>query len=173
MGRSAGQVRSESIKRWSAGAGFVAMLLEYNVMCIPALGYIAQFHASSHEVLAMEAKMLQRLTGCPRSTFTKQAMFIILGSNVINIILNYILIFGKFGFPQFGLEGAGIATLMSRIFMVLLMVLLLKYHSKLKCYFNEIWDESYSRDTGRDSKFLELGHVGRYFGSVSRASSIH
>ena len=48
---------------------------------------------------------------------TKHAMIITLIANVINIALNYILIFGNFGFPALGLDGAGIATLISRLFM--------------------------------------------------------
>ena len=48
---------------------------------------------------------------------TKKAMQIIITCNVINIASNYILIFGKFGFPELGLEGAGYATLFSRIIM--------------------------------------------------------
>lgn len=32
----------------------------------------------------------------------------------INLILNYLLIFGKFGFPKLGVEGAAIATVISR-----------------------------------------------------------
>lgn len=47
-------------------------------------------------------------------SFTKQAMIIVIGSNLINIGLNYILIFGKLGFPAMGLNGAGWATLISR-----------------------------------------------------------
>ncbi len=48
---------------------------------------------------------------------TKHAMIITLMANVINIALNYVLIFGNFGFPALGLDGAGIATLIARLFM--------------------------------------------------------
>lgn len=48
-------------------------------------------------------------------TDTKTAMWILLGGNVLNIIGNYILIYGKLGFPEMGLLGAGISTLFSRI----------------------------------------------------------
>lgn len=50
---------------------------------------------------------------------TKNAMYVTLAANVLNILLNYILIFGKWGFPEMGILGAGIATLISRIFMAL------------------------------------------------------
>lgn len=46
---------------------------------------------------------------------TKLPMWIILGSNVVNVIGNYILIFGHFGAPELGLVGAGISTLAARI----------------------------------------------------------
>lgn len=45
---------------------------------------------------------------------TALPMWMILGSNVLNIIGNYLLIFGKFGCPEMGLAGAGISTLLAR-----------------------------------------------------------
>jgi multidrug resistance protein, MATE family len=51
-------------------------------------------------------------------------MVVSIVANLMNIGLNYILIFGKFGFEPMGLLGAGIATLLSRILMPLLMILL-------------------------------------------------
>lgn len=52
---------------------------------------------------------------------TRQAMVVTITGNVLNIVLNYILIFGKLGFPALGLNGAGYATLISRVFMAVLM----------------------------------------------------
>lgn len=52
-------------------------------------------------------------------TDTKLSMWILLGGNVLNIIGNYILIYGKLGMPELGLAGAGASTLISRILMVM------------------------------------------------------
>ena len=38
-----------------------------------------------------------------------------IGGNVINILGNWVLIYGVAGFPELGLLGAGISTLVSRI----------------------------------------------------------
>ena len=51
-------------------------------------------------------------------TDTKTAMWILLSGNILNIVGNYILIFGKCGMPELGLLGAGIATLLSRMAML-------------------------------------------------------
>lgn len=46
--------------------------------------------------------------------FTRESMLISLGMNIIHVILNYLLIFGQFGFPELGVEGAAISTVVSR-----------------------------------------------------------
>ena len=45
---------------------------------------------------------------------TKTPMKINVASNIANVIMNYILIFGRFGMPQMGVTGAGLATFISR-----------------------------------------------------------
>lgn len=42
-------------------------------------------------------------------------LWIMLGGVMVNIVMNYILIFGHFGAPALGLAGAGIATLIARL----------------------------------------------------------
>ncbi len=46
---------------------------------------------------------------------TKAAMIVAVIANAVNIILNYIFIFGRCGFEEMGTYGAGLATLISRI----------------------------------------------------------
>ncbi|ARV14487.1 MATE family efflux transporter [Polaribacter sp. SA4-12] len=65
-------------------------------------------------------------------SMTKYPMYATLLSNIINIILNYLLIFGKFGFPEMGIVGAAYGTLISRIVMVVYLWLLLRYKERSK-----------------------------------------
>lgn len=46
---------------------------------------------------------------------TKMPMWIILGSNALNIAGNYALIYGHWGAPELGIVGAGLSTLAARI----------------------------------------------------------
>ncbi len=63
-------------------------------------------------------------------SMTKYPMYATLIANIVNIILNYFLIFGKFGFPEMGIVGAAYGTLASRIIMVVHLWLLLRYKKR-------------------------------------------
>lgn len=67
-------------------------------------------------------------------TDTKVSMWILLGGNVLNIIGNYILIYGKLGLPEMGLVGAGISTLTARILMVLVYLALFFHTPRYRVY---------------------------------------
>ena len=55
-------------------------------------------------------------------TDAKVSMWILVIGNALNIVGNYVLIYGKCGLPEMGLYGAGVSTLMSRVIMLLLFV---------------------------------------------------
>ena len=65
---------------------------------------------------------------------TKYPMYATILANVINIILNYLLIFGSFGFPKLGIVGAAIGTLFSRIIMVYFLWMIFKSKDKFRPY---------------------------------------
>lgn len=54
---------------------------------------------------------------CEGLSNTRMALFISIIGNIINIILNYLLIYGKFGFPELGYIGSAWASFISRVFM--------------------------------------------------------
>lgn len=67
---------------------------------------------------------------------TRTPMWVMIGGNVLNVVGNYFLIFGTFGFPEWGLVGAGVATLSSRIFMSVVLALIIFFTEKYKIYRN-------------------------------------
>ncbi len=72
-------------------------------------------------------------------SLTKYPMYVTLIGNIVNIIVNYLFIFGKFGCPKLGIIGAGIGTLVSRLMMPLLMWVILKKNIRTRHYFDFNW----------------------------------
>ena len=71
-------------------------------------------------------------------SLTKYPMYATIVANVLNIIINYILIFGKFGFPEMGIVGAAVGTLVSRFVMLFYLWWLLAKREKSKPYVTQI-----------------------------------
>ncbi|MDR1671491.1 MAG: MATE family efflux transporter [Alistipes sp.] len=65
---------------------------------------------------------------------TRVAMTITIISNVVNIVFNWLLIYGNWGFPQMGAAGAGLATLISRILMPVMLIGYLAWHQSMRRY---------------------------------------
>jgi len=65
---------------------------------------------------------------------TRPGMYATLLSNVMNVILNYFLIFGYWIFPKMGIEGAAIGTFIARCCMLLFMVLYVGLDKRFKTY---------------------------------------
>lgn len=67
-------------------------------------------------------------------TETRTSMWILLSGNFLNIIGNYVLIYGKAGMPEMGVVGAGVSTLLSRIVMVALFLVVFLSRKKMRPY---------------------------------------
>lgn len=70
---------------------------------------------------------------------TRIAMVTVIIANAINILLNYIFIFGKCGFEPMGAVGAGYATLLSRTLQCVMMVAYFFTSSKFRLYTAELF----------------------------------
>ena len=88
-------------------------------------------------------------------TDTKTPMWLLIGGNVLNIFGNWVLIYGHFGFPEMGLLGAGIATLASRILMLIAFVFIFFIGKRYQPY-----KEGFLSGKINRSDFLQLNKLG-------------
>lgn len=70
---------------------------------------------------------------------TRTPMWILLGCNLLNIVGNWILIYGQLGMPEMGLLGAGIATLISRIVMLQAFLFIFTRTKRYELYLRDFW----------------------------------
>lgn len=102
---------------------------------------------------------------------TKVSMTVIIASNVMNIIGNYVLIYGKAGFPEMGLLGAGISTLAARIFTVAAMAGYVFFNKRMKEYVAGFRSKAESR--GLLGKVTRLGiPIGLQMGMETASFSL-
>ncbi|AXP83035.1 Multidrug resistance protein NorM [Mariniflexile rhizosphaerae] len=71
-------------------------------------------------------------------SMTRYPMYATIVANILNVVFNYLLIFGKFGFPEMGIVGAAYGTLISRMIMVWHIWFLLKRKEKSKAFVTHI-----------------------------------
>lgn len=88
-------------------------------------------------------------------SLTRISMIVVIFSNVINVVLNYVLIYGKMGFPELGLNGAGWASFISRVVMGLWMAAYIFYGHRTKIYRAGFAIGNYSRKL--INKMLHIG----------------
>ncbi|MDR4887089.1 MATE family efflux transporter [Fredinandcohnia sp. QZ13] len=71
--------------------------------------------------------------------FTRDTMYVTIGMNILNVIGNYIFIFGPFGLPVLGVEGVAISTSFSRLVGLLVIAYLLIKRVKHGLHFKKIF----------------------------------
>ncbi len=160
-----GQKRTEPIKRLSIGAllfGAVLSLSLFVAACITPEGLMSLFTTSSeikaegvqylrvmkysYLIFAMTMLFLSML----RSVETVRVGFwVSVSTLVVNISLNYLLIYGNLGFPALGTTGAAIATLSARVAeLVIVAVYVFGMDKKLKWRLKDLltWDKLLIKD---------------------------
>ncbi|MCR8660233.1 MATE family efflux transporter [Paenibacillus endoradicis] len=85
--------------------------------------------------------------------YTKQAMYVSLGMNIVHIIANYALIFGHFGMPELGVQGAAISSVLSRGLAIIVFFWLLYRVMEVRIEFNHY----FSLSKAYISKILSIG----------------
>ncbi len=120
------------------------------------------------------------------TTDTATPMWIILGADVLNILGNYMLIFGKWGCPELGLRGAGISTLVARTLGAVAIVVVIAVRKRYKVYWKamcglhagktrryRVWVTSYPLmiQSGVECGLWSFGAVvSGWFGKIQLAS---
>lgn len=120
------------IHHWYNTGTLFALLLSVCTIVILSLFYPLMTYMGQEEIVVETARpyfTLITVSILPFLFFSLQrqfleglgntfvAMAITLGTNLLNIALNWVFIFGHFGLPAMGAMGAGIATLISRLLM--------------------------------------------------------
>ena len=76
---------------------------------------------------------------------THMPMWILIGSNVLNVLGNWLLIYGIGGLPEMGLTGAGVATLLSRFAMWATFAVIFHLTDRYKKYSHDFWKASVNK----------------------------
>nr|WP_297172474.1 MATE family efflux transporter [uncultured Agathobaculum sp.] len=180
--------------------GALAMLMFAIVLLFPA--QLLSLLSNDAAVIAEGAKYFQIicftyviftvtniLVASLRSIGIVKIGYIIAGSTlIINVCLNYCLIYGNLGFPELGVRGAAIATLVARCAELMIVIYYLKHREhRLKLTLKKLLhiDTSYIRDYARVSspvlinqalwgvaQMVQTGILGHLGGDVTAANAI-
>lgn len=88
-------------------------------------------------------------------SFTRAAMTISLSANLLNIILNYLLVFGNWGFPKMGMMGSCWASFISRCLMAVAMFVFVYFNKDFKKYWVKFKEVKFSWTLSK--KILGIG----------------
>ena len=84
------------------------------------------------------------------------SMTLLMIGNLLNIFGNWVLIYGKLGFPEMGLTGAGISTLVSRALILLVFVVFIFKSKKMNEYARAVKEALLSR--GEMKTVFKMGY---------------
>ncbi len=111
---------------------FSTPMLRLMQLPVGPLAYATPFLALMGGTLFIESMNVSIAATLRAHTHTRDAMFVALGQNVLNIIGNCLLLFGLFGFPKLGVMGVAISSVFSRVVSCVALWILLKRRTGLR-----------------------------------------
>jgi multidrug resistance protein, MATE family len=106
-------------------------------LAIPWLGFHAEVRPllrSYFGIVILTTPFLLLYAACRRYLqgmhVVTPVMFALISANLINVIMNWIFIWGHFGFPAWGVAGSAIATLISRVYMLGVLLVAVWWYDK-------------------------------------------
>ena len=110
---------------------------------------------------------------------TREVLLVTLGAIVVNAAVNWVLMFGKLGFPALGITGTGVATAVTNAFMLAALAVVLHADPTLRRYavLGRFWRADWSRlltivRMGVPIALLLLAEVGTFAGSTALAGMV-
>lgn len=138
---------------------------------IPSLGFheaVKPLLESYFGIVVMSTPFLLAYAACRRYLQGMHAvtpvMFALVTANLVNAGANWVLIYGHFGFPAMGIAGAAWATLISRIYMLGVLLVAVWWVDKKRteqagvdAHAESLWHADWKFDTSRLRRLLSLG----------------
>ncbi|NNF35631.1 MAG: MATE family efflux transporter [Saprospiraceae bacterium] len=87
---------------------------------------------------------------------TLRPMYAIIIGNIVNIILNYGLIYGNLGLPEMGVSGAAMASLIARIVMIGLLLYFIRQRTRLWAHIAKARYLNYKKEIFKKLLFLGI-----------------
>ncbi|GAB3259390.1 MATE family efflux transporter [Larkinella harenae] len=97
---------------------------------------------------------------CDGLSYPRVAMSITLSALVLNALFNYLLITGTGPFPELGVYGSALATLLSRLYMAIAMIVYVRKAERFRRYFQPEWQGNRVGEHVR--RILRLGLPGGF-----------
>ncbi len=107
--------------------------------------------------------IIQPLSTALRATQqTRIPMYISIGAFITDVVFNYLLIFGKFGFPRMEVAGAALATVIARVFEFVMMIIMVFFRKNpLKGPVRDLFafDKTFAVRVYKNSTFTTLNET--------------
>jgi len=165
-----GAGRDDLCNRWLVQGLYLALMLAAPqaalayalVWVLPVWGLAADVEAAAIpylNIVALSLPVLMIHTALRRylqaMSVVNPITFALLSANLVNVVVNWVLIYGKFGAPAMGVSGAAWATVLSRVYMTAVLLLaILARNRRLRTRLESV---SRSLDWKSQKELLRLG----------------